>query len=171
MYVKRILWVSGWVLMSAVGASWAEEKPTEVDPSAKERLQLAREGYEAALDRTVKKLMAPPTEGDTPPSEWMDGERAEEFCTWSKRWSEAERDMNPGEAGLVTALKGHLDRLKTLERGQIHQEWMRRLGRTSTEREAVEHSTLLDDFNKRIKFHRLEAESWLWKQAAKKRNG
>ena len=86
------------------------------------------------------------------------------FTQWSRRWMEAERDTSPDEAGTVAALKGHLARMRSLERGQILKDWLKAKGQTITDEKAAEDLKAFTAFARRLTFYRLEAESWLSKE-------
>ena len=112
----------------------ADEAPSKPDPTAKERLQLARDIYQELADQTVQELMAPPDPNLNPEEGFasiLSAGRADEFYQWSRRWMEAERDTSPDEAGTVAALKGHLARMRSLERGQLLKDWLKAKGRPS----------------------------------------
>jgi hypothetical protein len=65
---------------------------------------------------------------------------------WSRRWLEAEREMTDGKAEQVAACKGHLERMREMER--IERELRRSRLNPVNELTAAE-------------FYRVEAEIWL----------
>jgi hypothetical protein len=70
-----------------------EKAPVALEKLVKERLQAARQAYEAVSKQ-----------GDE-----------EKTYVWSRRWMEAERDIAKNKAERVAALQAHFERMKKLE--------------------------------------------------------
>ena len=166
MSIRRFVCLGCAALMLGSHGGRADETPSKSDPTARERLQLAREIYQELADQTVQELMAPPDPNLNPEEGFasiLSAGRADEFYQWSRRWLEAERDASPDEAAAVAALKGHLARMRSLERGQLLKDWMKTIGQPITDEKAAEDAKSLKVFTRRLTFYRLEAESWLSK--------
>jgi hypothetical protein len=118
-----------------VYSSAAEEKdqPGDQAPNAKARRDAARKVYEGAWQHHVN------SPADSPGN-------VEYYHDWSVRWLQAERDLSRTKADQVTALEGHLKRMKS---------WKDRLDFSVKEGEAATYEASAAEF-----FH-LEAEDWL----------
>jgi hypothetical protein len=100
--------------------------------NARARLAAARKVYEGMLARAK-------VDPNTPPD-------FEKVYLWSRRWMEAQRDVEGKKEGKLAALQGHLDRMKKLEafvKGMYE-------GKLATPVEVAAQE-----------FYRLEAERWL----------
>ena len=167
MSIRRFVCLGCAALMLGPHGGRADEAPSKSDPTAKERLQLARDIYRELADQTVQELMTPPDPNLNPEeglASILSAGRADEFSQWSRRWMEAERDTNSDGAGTVAALKGHLARMRSLERGQLLKDWLKNKGQTITDEKAAEDLKAFTAFARRLTFYRLEAESWLSKE-------
>jgi hypothetical protein len=70
---------------------------------------------------------------------------AEKRYRWSRRWMEAQRDVSAKKENQVAAIKGHLLRMKTLEKVV----------------KSMTKETMALYEAKAVEFYRLEAEKWL----------
>ena len=119
----------------------AARKPEEL---AKARLELTRRSYEQAEEQ----IKFPPAGAN--PRETL-APSVDNLALWSRRWMEAERDMDAGKAARLAALDGHIKRLKT---------WEDLFERIVQGQQSGEAQQSLDT----LKFHRLEADYWLAKE-------
>jgi hypothetical protein len=123
-------------MAAGVYRSAAAEKyqPDSNAPNAKARRDAARKVYEAAWERQVQ----------IPD----DGSGSVEYChNWSVRWLHAELDLSRTKADQITALEGHLNRMKL---------WKERLD------DSVEAGVAATHVPSAAEFFRLEAEDWLF---------
>lgn len=166
----RISTSSRWIIVCLVLALTAGETPPDPvgdeaagDPTAKARLEIAREAYRELYARDLQALVAPPVKaGENRVEEFLNGRKAEEYYQWSRRCMEAERDLKPGDEGNRAALKGHLDRMKSLEEGELFKDWFKEIGEQVPDN-MTDVISSVPTFAKPLKFFRLEAESWLAK--------
>jgi hypothetical protein len=109
-------------------------QPDTNAPNAKARRDAARKVYETAWQRHVQS----PDEGPGNVGYYHD---------WSVRWLHAERDLSRTKTEQITALEGHLNRMKL---------WKERLDDSVKEGAAATHEASAAEF------FRLEAEDWLF---------
>jgi hypothetical protein len=112
----RALLVPGAVLLglvlagATIGAGALREAPT-TEKAAKARVALARQIFERIEDE----LNAPPGDPQAAPEPDRNFRILEQLAIWSRRWMEAEQDLDGDREGRITALKAHLRRIEPRE--------------------------------------------------------
>src|SRR5262249_50819267 len=103
------------VLASGVGLAKYQPQP---DPAPKERDEAAKAAPAPARDQGLRKqkLSAAAAGFAAAQEEFPAGKStAEDLYAWSKRWLDAEREVNNDRTGHLAALKAHNDRMKGFE--------------------------------------------------------
>ncbi len=109
----------------AMSFRWGRYAPYPVkDPTAAERVVLARLAYRIVLDESVRRAMTPPRPGGRPPevATLFRPELAERLGLWSIRWHDAQDNVEKSLAGRYQALSDHLARMSSLEDGRFWHE-------------------------------------------------
>jgi hypothetical protein len=134
--LRVALFVCLGLIGAGVYSSAAAEKyqPDTNAPNAKARRDAARKVYETAWQHHVQSPDAGPG-------------NVEFYHDWSVRWLHAEQDLSRTKTEQVTALEGHLNRMKL---------WKERLDGAVKAGAAATHEAAAAEF-----FH-LEAEDWLF---------
>ncbi|WP_165248390.1 hypothetical protein [Paludisphaera soli] len=96
------------VLIGAMVGASGLRAPQKPDDLARARVDLARRIY-GQTEEQLKNLPAVGAEGDRLSQTFA------ELALWSRRWMEAEHDLDGARASRVTALEAHLKRLKSWE--------------------------------------------------------
>jgi len=137
MFVRAVLTTTGPVEKPKQEAG-PKEAATTGDPQAllKARLEVARKGYAEARQLYKQAGRA----------------SADQVCTWSYRWLQAQRAISSKKDNQIAALEAHRERLQDL---QQRVKTMYQSGLVSL----LEVTT--------VEFHRLEAELWLAREKAK----
>lgn len=135
-HLRVALFVCLGLIAAGMYRSAAAEKyqPDTNAPSAKARRDAARKVYESAWQRHVQS----PNEGPG---------NVEYYHDWSVRWLHAEQDISRTKTEQVTALEGHLNRMKL---------WKERLDASVKQGAAAAYEASAAEF------FRLEAEDWLF---------
>jgi hypothetical protein len=129
---SRIL-LASMIPLFALSLARADEKAAE---NARARLQAARKVYKGLGER---KLV------DARDSDF------EKVYLWSRRWMDAEKELAVKKADKISAVQGHLDRMKKLE-GVV---------------KALLEGGLATSYDPPVaEFYRLEAEQWLAREKA-----
>ena len=122
------------LIAAGVFSTAADHQPDPNAPNARARRDAAKKVYEMAWQRHVQS----PDEGPG---------NVEYYHDWSVRWLHAERDLGRNKTDQITALEGHLNRMKL---------WKERLDGSVKEGAAAAHEASAAEF------FVLEAEDWLF---------
>jgi hypothetical protein len=121
-----------------------DDTAADVKKLVEKRVALAKQGYDNSVEsfgqvnRSATMIMLVT--------------RPEEVYSWSVRWLQADRELNPRQADTVAALERHLERMKLLEKRTM-----------DLVPQLIPQSTGFE-----VQWYRLEAELWLAQAKEKK---